>query len=731
MRAVIIANGEGEALKPLTCTKQEAALQLFGKPILLGILGKLKELNPKKTTIVTGVRASDILALFPDEEYGTPNIENIITENIRETLSSLDFSKDTTILVFGNCVFNVNLPEALAYHIKNNNDVTYIENGEGLYIFEPTVSDAVFEGKYTDISSELLPLLFDSGLKIGAYKGDGFCKIISDISSYKRIHFDILDMPELFSLPKVADGFYCEGSVPSGEYIAVPPLWLGENVQIEQGAVIGPFAVISGGSLISKGAKVRESILLENTYVSSKASICGAVLGEGVSVKHSASVLENAVIGADTIIGEGAVIEPDVKIWPKKTVPDGETVSENIKYAAVKSYSFKISSVIAGDFGVELTPEKTARLGASLGTLFENVKIGVGIDGEANSVALKCGLLGGLISTGAKSFDFGKCYYSQMFYFSLFCDLDFAVFVSGGKDGAAVYMCEKGGIPLRKAHLRRLEQIMLQNEFNRCSGGDCRNVNVLNGMEQMYEAEVLRKISCDKNNKIEASVFSSNELIINCVTKCIKKAGGLSESENLIFKINKDGTSLSAIENNNLFSFEKILAAISYNEMLLGNDIALPWDAPEIITTLAENVGRHIYRYGDTHDSHSSVFLLGAKQLWSRDAVFLLFKALSFMNEKGKTLCELIGELPEFYVAKKIIEIDSSPSDISNRLLKADFSKSDYDNVIFKNNVRVKADSSQKTLKIIAEAVSLEMANELCDDTAELIAPVGIDKDEE
>lgn len=730
MRAIIIANGEGEALKPLTSTKQALTLPLFGKPMIFNILDRISCLNPKEVLIISGYRALDILSLFPDGEYGTLKIESINAEIIDGSLLLPEAQGEITLIISSNCPVMPDMSDFYDFHKKDKNDASYTKSPDGIFLLEYSVKNIIGDRKFTDINTEALKILHESNLKLGVYKCEKPCENIEDDSSYKRVHFDILDNKHSFKLPKVADGFYCEGNVPAGDYIAVPPLWLGENVQIETGAVIGPYAVISSGSLISRGAKIRESVLLENTYVSSKASVCGAVLCEGVSVKHGAKIFENAVIGADCIIGEGAVIEPSVRIWPKKTVPDGEKVEENIKYTSQKSYSLKISSVIAGDFGVELTPEKTAKLGAALGTLFENIKIGVGIDGEANSVALKCGLLGGLISTGAKSFDFGKCFNSQMYYYSSFCELDFAVFISGGKSGAAIYISEKGGIPFGKNYLRQLEQIMNQNEFNRCSGGDCRNVSVLGGMREMYTAEVIRQYTFSDKSNFEAAVFSSNELITETACNCLRKIGANTESDGLIFKINKEGTQLTAIENNKSFSNDKILAAVSYNEMLSGNDIALPWDAPEVITSLGVSVGRHVYRFPDTANKKSAVYSLGSKQLWSRDAVFLLFKTLSYMHANNKSLFELTEALPEFYIAKKIIEINAPPASISEKLLEADFMKSDFEDVIFKKNVKVKPDSDGKTLKIIAEAVSLETANELCDDTLKLLGLGGIDKAE-
>ena len=146
-----------------------------------------------------------------------------------------------------------------------------------------------------------------------------------------------------------------------------------------------------------------------------------------------------------------------LKEWMKqdilnKTIENRLIVNENVKYSKSESKVTLVNDVIYGDFGVELTPEKTARLGAALGTLSGGVRVGVGVDGELNSIALKYGLLSGLISVGAKTFDFGNSFYSQMFYYSIFCDVDIAVFINGGENGVSLSFCEKHKIWFSKLY---------------------------------------------------------------------------------------------------------------------------------------------------------------------------------------------------------------------------------------------------------------------------------------
>lgn len=772
MKAVIMAGGEGKRLRPLTCTLPKPKAPILGKPVIFYALEKLTNLGIDGTVLTLGYKASEIISLFPDGEYNDIPIETVVEELPLGTAggvkNALPDPEETVLVLSGDAFFDFDLKDAYEFHKANKNDVTVIckyvddpreygivnvdsesrvidfsekpgwENAfsnfanTGIYFLEPSAVSDIPENTAFDFAKDLFPKLLAKNYKIGAYKSTDYWCDIGDIDSFKQVQFDILDGKTSYKPPHVAEGVFSESPVPKGEYIIVPPVFFGKNVQIEEGAVIGPYAVISDGSLISGGSKIRNSVLLSNVYVSSNCNINGALLCEGVSVKHGAEIFEGATVGCDSVIGEAALISAGVGVWPKKTVQNGEVVRDNIKYSQKESKTFMLSGFMSGDFGVELTPEKSAKLGAALGTLFENIRIGVGIDGEANSLALKCGMLGGLISTGAKSFDFGKCFNAQMFYYSSFCDLDTAVFISGGNEGASVSIYENGGIPLSREHLRSLEMIMKQNEFNRCSGGDCRSVSVMSSMEQMYINEAVRQFEGDFAD-FETSAFSSNKLITDCVNEGLKKIGCTLDGDDLIFKINAEGTRLTVIENSVSFIHEKVLAVVAYDEMKNGNDIALPWEAPQIITSLAKNIGRRVYRYSENSSCEARLLGIGSKQLWARDGVFLMFKLLSVMAKSEKTLEKLVFELPEFYVAKKVMEIDASPAVISKTLLDGDFEKSENGGIILTRNTgsaRVKSNSDGKALRIIAEAVSVEAARELCAEAERLIGNVTIDKGE-
>ena len=768
MKAVIAVDDEGTRLRPLTCTLPVANLEILGEPLLFSVLNKLLSLNVSEIILVLNYKASSIEAMFPNNEYKGIPVSFVTEENdfgsAGNVKNALADETETILVINGDIYFDFDLNDACNRHISNKNDVTIIcketedpreysvvelsENGDvsefiekpawakvtgnmvdcGIYLLEPFVLKEIPEDRSYDFGKDFFPSLLLQKFKIGSFVALGYWRKICDVENYKAVQFDIINGKVNKKIPFVAEGIFTKSTIPHGNFVIVPPVYFGENVQIESGAVIGPFTVIGDGSLVSKGSKIRESVLFKSVYVSSGCSVNGALLAEGVSVKKGASLFERCVIGQESVIGEESVITNDVLVWPNKTIENGVTVNENVKYSSPTNNAIQFNDMIFGDFGVELTPEKTARLGAAIGTLFDGVRVGVGIDGETNSLALKCGLLGGLISVGAKSFDFSECFYSQIFYYSAFCDVDVAVFINGGENGVSLSFCEKGGLSLSGEKLRKLETILKHNEFNRCSGGDCQSVSVIKDIDNMYLGEITRQFGETEINLQGVLFCCGNKILTACVSKTFERLGISSENEDFIVKINNIGTKITVVENSVSFSHEKILAIVAYNEMKKGNDVALPWDAPQIITALGNSLGRKTYRV-----MSSDVFSAeGIKpknseieQLWSRDAVLLMFKLLKLMSVEQKSVKALSEELPEFYVAKKVMQIDVSPSVISKTLLQNDFKTDENGSVSMKNKkgfVRVKSDESGKKLRIITEAVNAELAEELCGETQKLIS---------
>ena len=112
------------------------------------------------------------------------------------------------------------------------------------------------------------------------------------------------------------------------------------------------------------------------------------------------------MIGDNTTVGEGAVIQPNVKIWPNKEIETGATIRTSIIWGS------QGRRVLFGRFGVtglvniDLTPEFAAKLGAAYGaTLPKGATVTINRDPHRTPRMIKRAMISGLPSAGVNVVD--------------------------------------------------------------------------------------------------------------------------------------------------------------------------------------------------------------------------------------------------------------------------------------------------------------------------------------
>ena len=94
----------------------------------------------------------------------------------------------------------------------------------------------------------------------------------------------------------------------------------------------------------------------------------GAVIGRQCSIKSRAMVFEGVVVGDGTVIGEDAVVQANVKIWPDN-IDNGAIVNHSLIWGAQGRKVLFSRYGVTGVVNVDLTPEFVARLGAAFGSV--------------------------------------------------------------------------------------------------------------------------------------------------------------------------------------------------------------------------------------------------------------------------------------------------------------------------------------------------------------------------
>ena len=120
---------------------------------------------------------------------------------------------------------------------------------------------------------------------------------------YLSSHRHILDG----KMPMVLD----HSNAPAG---VIQPCFIGTGVEIADGAIVGPYAVIGNDCKIARGASVTDSILWDGVQVGESAHIDGAIIASNALIGENASIAAGAVIGHKAHVAAGQKLLGDARV---------------------------------------------------------------------------------------------------------------------------------------------------------------------------------------------------------------------------------------------------------------------------------------------------------------------------------------------------------------------------------------------------------------------------------
>ncbi len=760
MKAIIMAGGEGNRLRPLTCTVPKPMARLCGRPIIEYILDSLIDAGIEEAIMTLGYlpdvvenhfadgyRGMKLSFVREDEPLGTAGGVKNAAGDIREPF----------LVISGDALCDFDLDKIMLYHsaskaavtivatqvndpreygiitVDKTNRVTgFVEKpgwsqavsglvNTGVYVVNPECLPLIKDNVPFDFAKDLFKLMLKKDMPIFCYITDGYWCDIGNLEAYMKCQRDILD--GRLKRQKLTDdkGFFVEKNIKNSGFTLVPPVYIGKGAEIENGAVIGPYTVVDDGCYVGRDAHIRYSVTLENSDVCAQCAMTGALLCSGAALKRGGAMFEGSAAGSGAIIGADCRINSGILIWPGKVIGERTVVSSNVKYGT------SAHTLLEGGEGAnDLTVDMCTRLGCALGSTHSGKKTGIGHDGEKRSKAVSLAVSAGLMSAGANIWDFSECFESQLNFFVDFCGLGAGVFIGGG-DSTHIKICGEGGLSIPRYFERDIEQRLAKCEFHTAGEDEMRESSDMSAMKMLYRRELSKQAPYGlKGLRVRAQ--SENALISDLLDDMLKKLGAVS-SDDLVITVSPDGTKVSAlVSGDEAVEYEKMLAVCCLNEIKKGNDIAVPYDAPMFLDSLAESYSRKVLRYltnpGDTADSVARRY--AAKQLFVRDGLFLAVRVLSVMFEREMTLSELVTELPQVYFSKKIINLGYTPANLSSIIGNEHVSLGGE-----KEGIRIVRDNGKLLIvpagngdrvKVIAEANSPEIARELCADIERLLA---------
>jgi mannose-1-phosphate guanylyltransferase / phosphomannomutase len=744
MRAVLMAGGSGTRLRPLTCDLPKPMVPILNRPIAEHIINLLK--RHQITEIVATLHyLPDVMrdyfqdgsdfgvqmtyAVEEDQPLGTAGC----VKNIAELLD------DTFLVISGDSITDFDLSAAIEFHKSKKSKATLvltrvpnpIEFGvvitdeqarirrflekpstseifsdtvnTGTYILEPSVLDYLPVNEECDFSKDLFPLLLKKDEPMYGYIAEGYWCDVGHLDAYREAQYDGLHQ-------KVKLDYAYEEQKPG--------LWIGQNTFIDPSAKIetpslignncriGPRVTIEAGSVIGDNvtigadADLKRPILWNGAIIGDEANLSACVLCRGTRVDRRAHVLEGAVIGSLSTVGEEAQVSPTVRVWPSKRIESGATLNINLIWGNTAQRNLFGQRGVQGLANIDITPEFAVKLGAAYGsTLKPGSQVAISRDQRSISRMVSRALIAGLMSVGVniQNLEATAIPITRMVIPTLSVAGGIHVRVHPDRaDYILIEIFDSKGINISKGQEKKIEGAYFKEDLRRSQIHEIGNVGypsqVLDlysiGFEKSLNIEAIRhsiskvvidyaysvsgavlpillaKFGCDAvvlNASLHQSTVSGNEregllMQLGHVVEALKANFGVQVSAN--------GEQLTLVDESGIPIRGELLTALMTSVMLTANprgSVVVPVHASSAVERIARLHDGKVIRTKanptalmEASQTNSNVVLGGSGEMGfifpqlhpGFDAMFCIAKLIEMLTVQERSLAQIRTELP-------------------------------------------------------------------------------------
>ncbi len=540
MKAVIMAGGFGTRIHPLTINQPKPMIPLINRPIMEHIIRLLKKHGISELVLLLYHQPEDIRKYFGDgsefgmrityvvplEDFGTAGAVKAAARHLDERF----------IIISGDLLTDFDLSKAISFHEENQALATltltsvtdplqfgvvitdkrgritkFLEKpgwGEvfsdtintGIYVLEPEVLDLIPDGENRDWAKDVFPQMLAEEAPLFGCCLEGYWADIGNTDAYLEACQDIFNGKVSVHIS--------EPSRHAGETIYVSrDAKVDEQTELHGMVVLGDNTRVYGKTrlsncsvgrncLIEDGVILEDTVLWDNVYVKSGARIKGATICNQVRIGQDVQIETGAVIADETTIGDQVHLKPDVKIWPRKVVESGATVTGNLIWGEKWRKSLFEGAVVRGLTNIEMTPEFSARLGAAYGsTLPKGSCVLGGRDAIRSSRMLKRSFVGGLLSAGINVRDITMVSLPVLRYkLTTFGESGGFHFRQSPQDPAAteIIFCEEDGNEFSATTGKNVERVYFKENFRRAHHSEPGGIEELPQIYDFYREGFLR-----------------------------------------------------------------------------------------------------------------------------------------------------------------------------------------------------------------------------------------------
>lgn len=542
VKAVVMAGGEGSRLRPMTVNRPKPLVPIGNRPIMDHIVRLLARHGLTEIVATLYYRAEEIQAYFGDgSEFGVSMIHSVENEPLGTAgsvkLAEPHLKDGTFIIISGDALTDLDIGRALEFHRAKGSVATLVlsrvpnplefgivitqEDGRierflekpgwsevfsdtvntGIYILEPEVLSRIPEGANRDWSKDIFPELLAEGAPIYGYIMPEYWSDIGTIGQYMEAQKHLLEgrtsleIPGQEVRPKVWIG---EGTVVDEGAELKAPVVIGKQCRVRPGSKIENCAVIGDGCLIESAAHIDGGIVWDGAYIGPEARVEHAIIGSRCVIKKGSQIRDEAVIGDRTLVDVDAVVRPQMKVFPDKTVERGATVTMSIVSGSHGRGTLFRDLGVAGLSNIEITPEFAVRFGLAFGSAMPSGSaIVTGRDSTRSSRMIKRALISSLLSTGCSVIDMRSTPVPIARHHVRATSAAGALFVRKLPGNARLTLMEAfdaGGGSITQALQRKIESSFFREEFKRTDAEELGVINIASHAVDMYTQNFLRML---------------------------------------------------------------------------------------------------------------------------------------------------------------------------------------------------------------------------------------------
>lgn len=722
MKAVILAGGRGERLRPITDSRPKPLVPVLARPVMDYCLSLLSHHGVTRAFVTTHYLADQIRHRYGKEAFGI-SLSYHVESTPMGTCGGVKLlekelaSEELFLVMSGDALCDFDLGDAIRFHREKKAHATVIlssvktplEYGvvlrdtmdrifafsekpdwsetlsdlanTGVYILSPKVLEKVPEGKNFDFAADLFPLLIREGFSLYGYKDNGYWCDIGKIPTLYRCNLDVMRGKAKTYLEPVGKTYESEDG--EGLY------FVSNGAVVEVGAEIRQNTVISPKARLSAGSRASGALIMENVELKKGASVKDAILCEGCRIG------EDAVIPAEAVLGAGSIAEPSSSGETGVKYPPGSVLSRYAPFCE-DGMVFTEKGASRGRFP-GLDREDTQRLGLALARLYGS-KIGILWDETNSGSAYYATLLAAGVTLGgarALMLEHGT---EEMASFAAHTLAIPVIFVSSEQDRGLFFAFGKEGMPFLRKEVLKLSRFS-EEELPKEAVGE---VLHRGDVRERYRLSLEQSMGRGEGKRVGFSGrFASmlKEPAINAGFRAYNGSRGEGLSLEVFpkeVKVFLDGVRLADTEKLRLFLLEK--------ELQRGRRyFALPRSSPRIFSEHILARGGAVERFSMhptlREEGHSRSVATGDR--WLYDNAHLAARLLFHFSRLGEDgLRRELQKTPEVYITSLRYE---PREENKARLLGMLGSLNEKDR-------KVRLESGFYGMKIISEATAFEAA---------------------